>query len=124
MGSTLGASVVSKSAGLGDREEVLERARVADLALGLRERVGDLVARWRLHEDHLAAVDGVEREADVDADVAYAAADEAPLEDAHDGRVVLGDVRRRQLDAEDEDNCRAYDEEQVDAERRRSCGFF
>ena len=55
---------------------------MADLALGVRERVGDLVARRRLLEGHLVRVDGVEREADVDADVAHAAADRAPLEDA------------------------------------------
>ena len=48
---------------------------MADLALGVRERVGDLVARRRLLEGHLVRVDGVEREADVDADVAHAARD-------------------------------------------------
>ena len=34
--------------GLGDREEGLDRGVVAGLALGVRERVGDLVARRRL----------------------------------------------------------------------------
>ena len=46
--------------GLGDREEGLDRGVVADLALGVRERVGDLVARRRLLEGHLVR-DGVER---------------------------------------------------------------
>ena len=100
--------------GLGDREEGRDRGVVADLALGVRERVGDLVARRRLLEDHLVRVDGVEREADVDADVAHAAADRAPLEDARDGRVVLVDPRRRQLDTEDEDDRRAHDNEPPD----------
>ena len=86
---------------------------MADLALGVRERVGDLIAGRRLLEGHLVRVDGVEREADVDADVAHAAADRAPLEDARDGRVVLVDPRRRQLDAEDEDDRRADDDERA-----------
>ena len=69
------------------------------------KRAGSLA--WRPPKGHLVRVDGVEREADVDADVAHAAADRAPLEDARDGRVVLVDPRRRQLDAEDEDDRRA-----------------
>ena len=56
----------------------------------------------------------LEREADVDADVAHAA-DRAPLEDARDGRVVLVDPRRRQLDAEDEDDRRADDDERAES---------
>ena len=65
-------------------------------------------------EPRAARVDGSEREADVDADVAHAAADRAPLEDARDGRVVLVDPRRRQLDTEDEDDRRAHDNEPPD----------
>ena len=45
--------------------------------------------------------------------MAHAAADRAPLEDARDGRVVLVDPRRRQLDAEDEDDRRADDDERA-----------
>ena len=45
--------------------------------------------------------------------MAHAAADRAPLEDARDGGVVLVDPRRRQLDAEDEDDRRADDDERA-----------
>lgn len=63
-------------------------------------------------ELHAARVDGSSVK-HVDADVARAAADRAPLEDARDGRVVLVDPRRRQLDAEDEDDRRADDDERA-----------